>query len=110
MSDQPGGDPRARIGVILAYCLGFFLIAFALFAAIEAWHDPTGRGAISENATQILSTVAGGIIGILAGYVGGMEATTRMGRGDTPTPDTIPPPTLEDPNFDGYDQDGQPLP
>lgn len=88
---------RGIIGIILAGCLGFFLFGFAIFALVEAvLYDE--KGALSENATQILSTVAGGIIGILAGYIGGVEAAAhRLTRKDGDvTPDANLEQTVED--------------
>jgi hypothetical protein len=91
-------DPgyRGLIGLTLALSLGGFLVIFTLFAVVEAWgsNDP----ALSENATQILSTVAGGIIGVLAGYVGGIEAGQRRATTTDPTDDY--PPTGGDPGED----------
>ena len=79
---------RGLIGVLLAASLGGFLVLFTVFAVVEAWgsDDP----ALSENATQILSTVAGGIIGVLAGYVGGIEVGQRR-----PDPDPDPDPVAD---------------
>jgi hypothetical protein len=85
---EPERTTRGRVALILAASLGSFLLLFTLFAVLEAWSAEDRS--LSENATQLLSTAVGGIIGVLAGYVGGVEAGKRAA--DPPPAD---PPALE---------------
>ncbi len=78
---------RGRVALILAGSLGAFLFLFTCFAVLEAWFAEDK--ALSENATQLLSTAVGGIIGVLAGYVGGVEAGKRTAAAEPP-PDPAP--------------------
>lgn len=91
MADEHEDGPdvyRGRIGVILAAGLITFLV---LFGAAVLWNSLFHENAdISENATQVLSTAIGGIIGVLAGFVGGMEVGRKQvasRKKQTTTPD-----------------------
>lgn len=66
---MPHSEGRDTIAVILAVGLatGVNLITFAaLYDALRS--DTPG---LSENATQIMTTAFGGIVGVLGGYIGG---------------------------------------
>jgi hypothetical protein len=69
---------RGRIGVILASGLVIFLVVFGSAVLYNSLFNDNAD--ISENATQILSTAIGGMIGVLAGFVGGMEVGTLRER------------------------------
>ena len=82
---------RGRVALILAASLGLFLVLFTVFAVVEAG-NPDSQ--LSENATQLLSAAIGGIVGVLAGYVGGVEAGARAAAHQ----DTEPPPPRPTPD------------
>jgi len=65
------GNARGRnwVAIILAIGLATAINAFAVAVLYDAVFS-SGPG-LSENATQVLTTAFGGIIGVLGAYVGG---------------------------------------
>lgn len=99
LEDDPTRYARGRVALILASSLGLFLILFTGFAIIEAG-NPDSQ--LSENATQLLSAAIGGMIGVLAGYVGGVETGVRIA---TPDPAPVTNPIGDDPGPYKDDED-----
>lgn len=62
--------PVDLVALILAFGLVLiaFLIGLALIVNVAEHHNPTPT--LGENTTQVLTTVLGGLIGILGGYIG----------------------------------------
>lgn len=60
--------------IILAVGLSLGFVIFCVAALYDAIAHPT-ESILSENATQVLSSMSGGIVGILGAYVG-----YRVGR------------------------------
>lgn len=76
--DDPSQPGRDRVALAMAITLGAAVIIFTVAILYGALMDAT-KG-ISENATQVLTGVFGGIVGALAVYLGG-----RLSRTDTTT-------------------------
>jgi len=62
--------PVDLVAIILACGLVLiaFLIGVSLMINVAEGHNPTPT--LGENTTQVLTTVLGGLIGILGGYIG----------------------------------------
>jgi hypothetical protein len=76
---------QGRVAIVLAYSLGLFLTLFLVYAIVEQLWRPDA--ALSENATQLLSTAIGGIIGVLAGFMGSLDASRRFRTEQKPQED-----------------------
>lgn len=80
-----GWSPRDYIVVILAVAVGTAIN----FIVIAVMYDAVQQNAeISDNAVQLLSVIFGGLIGLLASYVGFVSGR----RTNQPPPPTEPPP------------------
>jgi heme A synthase len=81
--DRVPGDPtraaRERVAIILAAGVSICLIVFTAAVLYDAVFSE-GPG-LSENATQILTASFSGIIGALAGYLGGWVSHERRPPG-----------------------------
>jgi ABC-type uncharacterized transport system permease subunit len=85
---------RDRVALVLALSLGFavFTVTFAvLYDAIFS----KGPG-LSDNATTLLTTAFGGIIGVLGSYVG-YRAGQASVMGDEPLPEEVEAPPDDSP-------------
>jgi hypothetical protein len=77
---QPVAQPaREWTAIILAIGLGTAINAITIAVLIDAIVS-AGPG-LSENATQILTTAFGGIIGVLGSYIGFRSATSSRDLG-----------------------------
>jgi hypothetical protein len=66
------------VAVILAIALGLAIVLIMAAVLVQVIdHEPVTLG---ENATQILTAVVGGLIGVLGGYVGA-RVQQRNGNG-----------------------------
>ena len=63
------GSARSVVAIVLAAGLSVAVICITVAILWEAVFS-TGSAGISENATQILTTAFGGIIGVLGSYIG----------------------------------------
>lgn len=92
MKGKPGSFGRDATAVILAVgiALAINLITFAV--VYDAVVNP-GEAGLSENATQVLTTAFGGIIGVLGGFVGyqrGLDARKNNDESPPPEDDELP--------------------
>lgn len=74
--------------LILSVCLGGGW-ATALIMSASSRTPP-----ITDSTKDLLGTVGGGLVGVIAAYVGGMIALLRHRRDDDPTDDDEQPPAL----------------
>ena len=87
---EPGVGPpfQAKDWVAIIIAIGASMSILCVCIAVM-W-DAIGQGAeVSENGTQIITGVLGGMIGVLGGYLG-YSAAIR--RNDPPKPPDPPPP------------------
>lgn len=80
MSPRRRAEGRDTVAAILAVGLatGVNLITFAaLYDALRS--DTPG---LSENATQVMTTAFGGIVGVLGGYIGGRAVERAHAKRD----------------------------
>src|SRR5262245_22732329 len=78
---RQGWSPRDYTVVILAVAVG----TGVNFIVIAVMYDAIQQGAeISDNAVQLLSVIFGGLIGLLASYVGFVSG--RRSQAGTPEP------------------------
>jgi hypothetical protein len=87
---RPRGG-QSVTAVVLAVALGVAINAITIGVLYDAIANP-GQAGLSENATQILTTAFGGIIGVLGGFIGYQAGR----RDDEESPDETPPPPEDD--------------
>lgn len=58
------------IALILAAGLSLTIVLIIVVSAIQVVHGSFPQVTLSENATQLLIAVTGGVIGILGAYIG----------------------------------------
>jgi hypothetical protein len=85
---------RQWVGIILAIGLALAVLCVTVGVLYDAIVS-AGPG-LSDNATQVLTTAFGGIIGVLGSYIGYEAARKANGNGGTTTMTTIEPPTGEE--------------
>lgn len=87
MTDAPKTSPiREWVAVILAVGLAIAVNAITLASVYLAVVDKSNvPGGLSENATQVLTTAFGGIIGVLGSYMG-FRAGQERGKGNGSEP------------------------
>jgi hypothetical protein len=85
----PPQPVRDWVAIILAIGLA---TAINLITAAALWDAIENDEGLSENATQILTTAFGGIVGVLGGFIG-FKAGESFGRKDSadPTDPDAPP-------------------
>jgi predicted small secreted protein len=71
---------REWTAIILAVGLGCAINCITVAVLIDA--ITSDRGGLSENATQILTTAFGGIIGVLGSYIGYRSASASRDQAD----------------------------
>jgi hypothetical protein len=85
VSSTPPPDPFARnvVAVVLAVGLA---TAVNLITVAALWNAVDRGTGLSENATQVLTTAFGGMVGLLGGYLGfkAGEAHARSTARDEP--------------------------
>ena len=77
------------VALVLAVGVVLVLAVLASVALVDALEANGAARAPSENLTQILATILGGVVGALAAYLGrrGTDPATRPGpTGDTDEP------------------------
>jgi hypothetical protein len=65
------------VALVLALSLGLSLFMLALASVINVWTKQNPYPTLGENTTQIMTTVMGGIIGVLGSYIGARMNQTK---------------------------------
>lgn len=63
--------PVDWVALVLAMALGLNAVLILIISAIQITRGSFPQVQLSENATQILIAVSGGLVGLLGAYIGG---------------------------------------
>lgn len=87
MTTRPVRDWVALV-LAIGLAVAINMITAAMFVAALHATEPTG---MSENATQVLTTAFGGIVGVLGSYVGYRIGARERGRDARDNSESDPP-------------------